>query len=108
MKKAILFALLTLAAAATAYGAAQTMAYGTALPTGLNGKLSTNVQLAYKSSADNSGYTVGTYHTQGTKTYASSSGDATIWTSSTTAKDIPAAPVGTASADFSGGDWVSQ
>jgi hypothetical protein len=113
MRKTILFALVTLLLAASAFATAVTQDYGTALPTPsggtpIAGKLSTNVLLAYKSETNNTGYTVGAYHSSGTRTYASSSGDATIWVANTTAHAIPAAPVGTASADFSGGDWTSQ
>lgn len=64
-------------------------------------KLSKNVKLSYKKQTTGLGYSVATYHTSGTKSYASSSGDSKIW-----AKDgevvQPAAPSGTASADFTG------
>lgn len=66
-------------------------------------KLSKNVLMAYKSASDFTGYSIGAYHNKGTKTFASSSGDSKIFEAVITAKAIPAAPVGTASADFSTG-----
>ena len=107
MKKIILLiaALMLALSSSSAFAAATTMGYGTALPSGLSGKLSTNVMLAYKSSADNSGYTAGTSHTKGTKSYGSSSGDAAIYSADTLSKDIPAAPTGTAGASWSG--WTA-
>ena len=98
MKKAILFALVSLLAAAAAHAATDT--YSASLPTSLPGKLSTNVQVVYDASTDNSGYSAGTYHSKGTRSFASSSGDAAIWAATGTAVTIPAAPTGTASADF--------
>ena len=68
-------------------------------------KTSKNVYFYYKSASDNTGYAVSTYHNKGTKSFGSSSGDAKIYEFAETAKDCPAAPVGTASADFTG--WSS-
>jgi len=106
MKKNIILiaTLLVAISAATAFAAAtgSVSTYGS-LPTALPGKLSTNVGLAYISSADNSGYTAGTSHAKGTKTFASSSGDAAIFSYDATNQQIPAAPVGTASAGFGTG-----
>jgi hypothetical protein len=109
MKKNILLiaTLLVALSAATAFAAATTMAYGTALPTGLPGKLSTNVFLAYKSEANNTGYTAGTSHNKGTKSFASSSGDAAIFSAEGTNIAIPDAPDGTASASFTAGTWTA-
>jgi len=64
-------------------------------------KVSKGVSLAYDAAADGLGYAVGTYHSSGTKTFASSSGDSKIWFADVTAQDIPDAPSGTDSADFS-------
>lgn len=66
-------------------------------------KLSKNVYMSYKSDTDNTGYSIGAYHNKGTKTFASSSGDSKIFEATLTAKTLPDAPVGTASADFSSG-----
>ena len=109
MKKNILLiaTLLVALSAASAFAAATTLDYGTALPTGLPGKLSTNVQLAYKSAADNTGYTAGTSHNKGTKSFGSSSGDAAIFSADATNQAIPDAPVGTASAAFTAGTWTA-
>jgi len=68
-------------------------------------KTSKNVYLFYKSAADATGYAASAYHNKGTKTFGSSSGDAKVYEFKETAKDCPAAPVGTASADFSA--WTS-
>lgn len=107
MKKNIILiaALLVAISATTAFAAAtgSTTTYSTSLPTGLPGKLSTNVNIAYISASDNSGYTAGTAHAKGTKTFASSSGDAAIFSFDATNQAIPAAPVGTASAGFGTG-----
>lgn len=111
MKKRILLAiaLMVCFAAGAFAGSGSTTTYSSSLQTavpGLKGALSTNVQLAYISETNNTGYSVGAYHAKGTKTYASSSGDAQIWQSGTTGKAIPAAPIGTASAAFAGvADW---
>src|SRR5690349_18573554 len=102
MKKAIFF-LLTMALAASAI--ADTTTYSTSMPGGLPGKLSNNVQAVYDAAGDKSGYSVGTYHGQGTKSYASSSGDAAIYVSEATKQTIPSAPVGTASASWNSSDW---
>ena len=68
-------------------------------------KLSKNVKINYTEQAAGLGYSVGTYHISGTKTFASSSGDSKIWTSDTTGATIPTAPTGTDSANFSG--WTA-
>jgi hypothetical protein len=48
------------------------------------------------------GYVIGAYHSSGTRTFASSSGDAKIWYQDGTAVAIPTdVPVETESADFS-------
>lgn len=66
-------------------------------------KLSKGVSIDYVSATGGLGYVVGTYHSSGTKTFASSSGDSKIWSKDGTAQSIPStAPTGTASADFSG------
>lgn len=70
-----------------------------------NVKVSKGVSLSYKSQTTGLGYSVATYHSSGTKTFASSSGDSKIWSQNTTAVAPPAAPSGTASAAFSG--WTA-
>lgn len=65
-------------------------------------KLSKNVMLAYEGQATGLGYSVGSYHTSGTKSFASSSGDSKIWASDGTGIAIPDAPAGTVSAAFTG------
>lgn len=68
-------------------------------------KLSKGVELDYIEETDGLGYIVGAYHTSGTKTFASSSGDSKIWSMDGTAEALPTtAPAGTESADFS--DWT--
>lgn len=106
MKKTIIFTLASLCMALTAY-ATYSPTWSTTLPSGLTGKLSTNVVVGYSAGNGNLGYVVGTYHTSGTKEYASSSGDAAIWSNDTTKKDLPDAPTGTASADFKTSDGWS-
>ena len=66
-------------------------------------KLSKNVLLGYQAETTGLGYAIGTYHSSGTKSFASSSGDSKIWTSDATGATLPDAPAGTDSADFS--DW---
>lgn len=118
MKKSISLAALFLfaigAAGVYAEVTGNTTDYGTTMPSAtvggqtvaLKGNLSTNVKLAYTSSADNSGYTAGTYHEKGTRTFASSSGDAALYYSITTDTDIPAAPTGTDTANFVNTTWT--
>lgn len=69
-------------------------------------KVSKGVSLAYKSQATGLGYSVATYHSSGTKTFASSSGDSKIWSQNTTAVAPPDAPSGTASANFTS-SWTA-
>jgi len=64
-------------------------------------KVSKGVSLAYDAADEGLGYSVGTYHSSGTKTFASSSGDSKIWFTDVTGDTIPDAPAGTDSADFS-------
>lgn len=69
-------------------------------------KLSKGVALEYVSETDGLGYVVGTSHSSGTKTFASSSGDSKIWSKDGIEQSIPStAPAGTESADFSG--WTA-
>jgi len=105
MKKKILLiaTLLVAISAATAFATGSASTYGATLPTGLPGKLSTNVNIAYVSSTDLSGYSAGTSHAKGTKTFASSSGDAAIFSYDATNQQVPDAPTGTASAAFGSG-----
>lgn len=65
-------------------------------------KLSNKVSLAYKAETTAGlGYTVGTYHATGTKSYGSSSGDSKIFFRDATGVVPPStAPTGTGSADF--------
>ena len=106
--KRILFSLLIIMAGAATAGAFTLATWGTDMPSGLTGKLSTNVQLWYNHSSDQSGYIAATSHEKGTKTYASSSGDATIYSEDATlASDLPSTiPSGTASAAW-GSTWSS-
>ena len=67
-------------------------------------KVSKGVSLAYEDSAG-LGYSVSTYHSSGTRTFASSSGDSKIWYQDATGVAPPDAPSGTDSADFS--DWTA-
>jgi hypothetical protein len=64
-------------------------------------QLSSNVLLDYDAATGGLGYSVATYHTSGTRTYGSSSGDSTIFWYDGTAKTAETAPTGTNSADFS-------
>lgn len=105
-KRTLAVTALLLSIGGGAWATATTIDYGTTLPTGLNGSLSNSVQLAYKSSDDNSGYTAGTYHDKGTRTFGASSGDAALYYSITTATAIPDAPSGTDTADFDSGTWT--
>ena len=109
MKKRVLLAVafvLAIGASAYATSTGDTTTFSTGLPAGLNGALSNNVKLAYTSSADNSGYTAGTYHIKGTRTFGSSSGNAAMYYSITTGTEIPVAPSGTQSADFVTSTWT--
>ncbi|PLX91345.1 MAG: hypothetical protein C0621_11115 [Desulfuromonas sp.] len=67
----------------------------------MNVKLSKNVKMGYAAATAGLGYVIGAFHTSGTRTFASSSGDAKIFFTNTTGADLPAAPTGTASAGFS-------
>ena len=70
-------------------------------------KVSKGVSLAYDAETTAGlGYSVGAYHSSGTKTFASSSGDSKIWFTDATGSDIPDAPSGTDSADFGTG-WTA-
>ncbi|MGE4403819.1 MAG: hypothetical protein AB7F61_19445 [Desulfobulbus sp.] len=73
----------------------------------LNLKLSNNVFLFYEAdtSGDGLGYSIATYHSSGTRTYGSSSGDANIFWIDGTGSNAPTAPTGTASANFTG--WTA-
>lgn len=71
-------------------------------------KLSKGVSAEYGADTTSSGlgYVVGTSHSSGTKTYASSSGDSKIWSKDGTNMATPTTvPTGTASANFSG--WTA-
>ena len=80
-----------------------TVTVGTTGPVAV--KVSKGVSLAYNAEATGLGYAVGAYHSSGTKTFASSSGDSKIWFTDVTGESIPAAPTGTDSADFTG--WTA-
>ena len=106
MKK--IFALMlifSVASASAAFALTVTNQTGDVAVGTLTIKTSKNVYFYYKSALDNTGYSVSTYHNKGTKSFGSSSGDAKIYEFAETAKDCPTAPVGTASADFTG--WSS-
>jgi len=108
MKKIFaLMLVLTVASASAAFAAATTVAASTgAVAIGTaTVNTSKNVYIAYKSSANNDGYAVVTYHDKGTKTYGSSSGDSKVYEKANTGNACPDAPSGTASADFS--TWSS-
>lgn len=64
-------------------------------------KMSNNVLVQYDAAASGLGYSIAAYHTSGTRTFGSSSGDASIFWFDGTAEDAPTAPTGTESADFS-------
>jgi hypothetical protein len=69
--------------------------------------LSNNVSLDYAAVADDGlGYALVTYHSSGTRTYGSSSGDSGVFWQDNTAVAAPTAPSGTASADF--GSWTEM
>ena len=108
MKKIALFAvLLLLVTSGSVFAAFESPDDSGSLTIGSTGsttvKLSKNVKLEYGAHATGLGYVVGTYHTSGTKTYASSSGDSKIWSQDGTGVSTPSTvPEGTASADFSG------
>lgn len=70
-------------------------------------KLSNNVLLSYKKGTNGLGYSVASYHTSGTRTYGSSSGDANIFWAEGTKIAPPAAPTGTESADFVSTTWTA-
>lgn len=108
MKKSLLLAIAFVLSVGIvgAQAVATSFDYSETLDESLKGSISANVLLAYESSADNSGYTVGTYHKKGTRTFASSSGDAALYYSITTATALPDAPTGTASADFDSTTWT--
>lgn len=110
MKKSVLLAIAFVLSIGIvgAHAVATTEAYTETIPDSLLkvGTISANVLITYESSADNSGYTVGTYHKKGTRTFASSSGDAALYYSITTATAVPDAPSGTASADFDSATWT--
>lgn len=109
MKKRVLLVaafLLSIGGGAWAVVTGDTTTYSATLRTELKGQLSNNVLYAYTSSADNSGYSAGTYHNKGTRTFASSSGDAALYYSITTATAIPAAPSGTDTANFDTATWT--
>jgi len=70
-------------------------------------KLSKNVSAEYVTETNGLGYVVGTTHSSGTKTYASSSGDSKIFSIDGIGTAIPtAAPTGTLSAAFGTG-WTA-
>lgn len=73
----------------------------------LNIKLSNNVFLYYETATGGLGYSVATYHSSGTRTYGSSSGDANIYWIDGTGSEAPTAPTGTASADFVTDGWTA-
>ena len=115
MKKIALLAVLLLAFSAVSAFAwtAKTYDAGSAdgtVTVGTTGavavKVSKGVSLAYDAETTGLGYSVGAYHSSGTKTFASSSGDSKIWFTDATGSDIPDAPSGTDSADFSSG-WTA-
>jgi hypothetical protein len=66
--------------------------------------LSNNISLNYLYATDGLGYVLGTYHTSGSRTYGSSSGDTYIFWVDETAGTLPAAPTGAETAGFS---WTS-
>ena len=110
MKKSVLLAIafvLTLGIVG-AQAVATDVAWTETIPDSLVkvGTISANVLIGYNSSADNSGYVLGTYHKKGTRTYGSSSGDPALYYSTATAATLPAAPAGTASADFDSATWT--
>lgn len=63
-------------------------------------QLSNNVSMEYSAATNGLGYVVGAYHSSGTKTFGTSSGDAKIFYTDTTGATLPSAPTGTASAAF--------
>ncbi|GLI36612.1 hypothetical protein KI811_15455 [Geobacter hydrogenophilus] len=64
-------------------------------------KFSANVTSEYKNNTDGTAYVIGTSHTSGTKTYASSSGDTRIFMAEGKETTTPAAPASSdASANF--------
>ncbi len=67
-------------------------------------QLSSKVEMDYKAETTGLGYTIGAFHTSGTRTYGSSSGDAKIfWIEDISDPTLPDAPSGTASAVWT--DW---
>jgi len=70
-------------------------------------KVSKNVQIQYQPEAAGLTYSMTSFHTSGTKSYGTSSGDTKIFMKDSTAiTDAPAAPAAGASADFSG--WTAM
>ncbi len=103
MKKLMIMAAILLLSAGISYGAAFKSGNVTLADNNddsLAVQLSTNVSLAYDAATGGLGYSVSSYHSSGTRTYASSSGDAAIFWQGATGVAPPAAPSGTASAAF--------
>lgn len=96
MKKVLLIALALSLFAAPAFAAASWVSGAATLGTSSGGQLSVqlsnNVQLDYQAATDGSTFAAASYHTRGTRTYASSSGDAKIYYQNATAVASPSAP----------------
>ena len=68
-------------------------------------QMSKNVQMFYTAPSGGTSYALTTYHTSGTRTYGSSSGDSRIYYAEGTNETCPDAPTGTASAAWTSGTW---
>jgi uncharacterized protein YxeA len=111
MKKTILFLLAITCVASTAFAAYQSIENGASIgstsTTTIKG--SKGVQAIYNADTTTSGqgYTIGVYHSSGTQTYATSSGDTKIYKQDVTgATPTTTVPTGSNTADFSG--WTSM
>ncbi|UFS69711.1 hypothetical protein LPW11_17670 [Geomonas sp. RF6] len=125
MKKILAVAALLACAAGTSYavtngwgyGTAGTYTFGATAATQLAFKPSANVGMSYDTDSGGTVYTVGAYHAQGNKAYATSSVDTNVYYTDITAPGInvalstPAAPTKPTSATAStafGAGWTAS
>lgn len=107
MKKiAILTALFVAFSCGSALAGATDYVASTITKTGFEVQLSNKVEMNYWPESVGLGYSVAAFHTSGTKTFGSSSGDSKIfWILGIDSPTLPNAPSGTASAGF--GSWTA-
>jgi hypothetical protein len=111
MKKTILLLLAISCVTSTAFAAYVAIESGATIGSGSNTTTirgSKGVQASYVSeSTAGQGYVLGTYHSSGTQTLGTSSGDTKIYKQNATGVAVPTtAPTGSNSADFS--SWTAM